>query len=77
MYVERNEAGVIVTVATLSSGDITEPMADDDPELEAFLNPPVPPSRYDQLLDAVDEVAANLPSADRAKLDALLAKRDP
>jgi hypothetical protein len=51
-----------------------EEVSDTDPRVEALMNPPEMPDPYEELLDALDEVAANLQAGERVKLDALLAK---
>ena len=74
-YVARID-GVIVSVNNRPQpGFAEEALPADHPDVVAYLTRPVPPGPYEELLDALDEVAGGLPAGGRAKLDALLARR--
>lgn len=74
-YIQRNENGEITGLFRWPQTEGQERLAEDHPDVVAFRNRPMPPGLYEELLDALDEVAAKLPPEERTKLDALLTKR--
>ena len=74
-YYVKREAGEVVELSRWPETEDQERLPENHPDVAAFINRPSPPDPYDELLDALDEVAASLTPAKRAKLDALLARR--
>ncbi len=69
----------IITASFSRIDEAQESMADDHPDILAFLNPPAPPEppTVSEALAAMDEIAAavGLPAEDRKKLDVLLSRQ--
>ncbi len=75
IYIQRDSESNMTGYSRWPLSEGQERLSEDHPDVVAFHNRPEPPSLFDELLDALDEVAANLPAGERTKLDALLAKR--
>lgn len=73
-YIER-ENGNVVGLLRWPRTEGQESLPENHPDVMAFMNRPEPLDPYQELLDALDEVAAKLPPEERTKLDTLLAKR--
>lgn len=62
-YVLREQGRIVVAFGLLQPGYAEESLAEDDPELLAFLNPPVVPDKRAKAIEAVLSKIATQPDA--------------
>ena len=73
MYAQRDKGGAVAGLVRWEHGDFPEMIAEDHPDVVAFLNPPEPPAQptVEDAIEALDEYVT---SGKRTKLDELKAR---